>query len=94
MVNLKRWRKEIELSRVRKENEIRGNLVLVYFLGILLFAVGAFLCIVDALVLMFFPSILSLIGLQMSGIIFILGVGLITLSIAFKNNFVRKTPLR
>ena len=85
MANLERWRKRIELSRVKKENETKELLYFVYLLGLLLFVVGAFIA---------FVSILNLLRMMIGALLFTLGLGLLGFVIAIKNSFIRKIPLR
>ena len=91
---LEEWRKRLEESRIKKENELKGNANFVYSFGMLMFILGGLMSVYEA-VMMFitFTTFLDIMNLFVTWLIFLFGLMLIVFSVSLKNVLIRKIPV-
>jgi hypothetical protein len=91
---LEEWRKRIEESRIKKENEYKEFTKYTYALGLLFFGLGAFLTLFSQIKFLFSLSELFLFEFLLNLMILFFGMCIIALAKSEMNRIVRKIPVR
>jgi hypothetical protein len=91
---LEEWRKRIEDSRIKKENEHKDFVKFTHVLGLLLFTIGVFLTVFAQIKFLLSLSDIFLFEFLLDLMILFFGMCFIALAKSEMNRIVRKIPVR